>query len=233
MNKIGISRNLGEIKVRIEEAARRAGRDAAGVKLVAVSKKHPPTTIRSGVASGIHDFGESYAQELVEKAETLSSRSDEIRWHFIGHLQRNKVAHLLPYVTMIHAVDSERLARQIDKEAQKIGRIIPVLLQVNTSGESSKYGCFPGGALTLAERILEMENIEVHGLMTLAARVDDPDDARPMFQLLRDTRDLISEKIGCDLPELSMGMSEDFEVAVEEGSTMVRLGTRLFGPRPV
>lgn len=232
MNKTGIRRNLAEIQERINAAAGRVGRDPAEIKLVGVSKKHPPTLIRSGVAAGLHNFGESYAQELVEKADELSALENKIRWHFIGHLQRNKVAQILPHVAMIHAVDSERLARQIDRHAEILGITIPVLLQVNTSGEASKYGCYPGGAVTLAERVMEMKHVDVQGLMTLAARANDAVDARPKFQLLRDTRDLVSDRLGRELPELSMGMSEDFEIAIEEGSTYVRLGTVLFGSRP-
>ena len=226
-----IRKNFASIQQRIEEAAATVGRDPSDIEVVGVSKNHPLSSIVAARKAGLRLFGESYAQELSTKVEELGG-GEGMEWHFIGHLQRNKVAMILPHVAKIHAVDSERLARRIDREAEKLDRVMPVLLQVNTSGEASKYGCFPGGAMALAERIMEMEHLELRGLMTLAARADDSDDARPMFRLLRDTRDLVAEGLGCDLPELSMGMSEDFEVAIEEGSTCVRLGTLLFGPRP-
>lgn len=227
-----IDTNLRGVERRVEGACARAGRSPGEVTLVGVSKKQPIGLLREAYEAGLRDFGESYVQELVGRYDESSEFADQVTWHFIGHLQRNKVSTLLPLVGMVHSVDTERLAQTIDRYAGELGRVVPVLLQVNTSGESSKYGCYPGGALTLAERILELEHVELRGLMTLAAFSDDPEFTRPMFRLLRDTRDLICDRLDCELPVLSMGMSNDFEVAIEEGSTLVRVGTAIFGERP-
>ncbi len=214
-------------------ACDRSGRDPNDVRIVGVSKRHPLSAIRTAAAAGLTTFGESYVQELVEKREELADDLAGCDWHFIGHLQRNKVRALLPHCTMIESVDSERLARRIDREASETGRIMPVLLQVNTSGETSKFGCTPGGASEIATRIDELTSLDLRGCMTMARPTDDPDDtARRSFALLRDVRDLVADRLGRALPELSMGMSGDYAVAIEEGSTLVRIGTDLFGPRP-
>jgi hypothetical protein len=227
-----IDTKLHEVERRIESACDRAGRSRGDVTLVGVSKKQPIELLREAYAAGLRDFGESYVQELAGRYEESSEFADQVSWHFIGHLQRNKVSTLIPLAEMVHSVDAERLAGSIEQSARELGTVVPMLLQVNTSGEASKYGCSPGGALTLAERIMELEHLELRGLMTLAAYSDDPEFTRPMFRLLRDTRDLVSERLKLDLPVLSMGMSNDFEVAIEEGSTIVRVGTAIFGERP-
>lgn len=238
MGIVNVAENLAEIGRRIARACERVKRPAGEVTLVGVSKKHPNALLREAYDAGLRDFGESYAQELLGRFEQEDDRQQEdalpedIVWHFIGHLQRNKVSKILPVVDVLQSIDRERLIRQIARHAEAGDRPLPVLLQINTSGESSKYGCYPGGALTLAERILDEERLELRGVMTLAAYTDDPERTRPMFRLLRDTRDLICDRLGCDLPVLSMGMSNDFEVAIEEGSTMVRVGTAIFGERP-
>ncbi len=228
-----IGKRLLEVEANIAAACARAGRSRDEVTLVGVSKKQPAGLLREAYGAGLHDFGESYVQELADRHEELPDIAREITWHFIGHLQRNKVSTLLPLVDMVHAIDTERLAGAVDRQGEKLGRVTPVLLQVNTSGESSKFGCYPGGALTLAERIMNLEHVELRGLMTLAAFSDDPEFTRPMFRLLRDTRDLLRDRLDLELPVLSMGMSNDYEVAIEEGSTLVRVGTAIFGERSV
>lgn len=224
--------NLGRVQQELSVALNRAGRQPGEVRLCAVSKRHSVEAILAARSGGQGTFGESYAQELVRKSEALHEHRSALSWHFIGHLQRNKVSILLPHVDLIHGVDSERLARQIEKEAKKIDRTISVLLQVNTSGEESKFGCGPKEARGLAETIVELPHVELKGLMTLAARVENAEQARPMFRALARLRDEISRDLEISLPELSMGMSEDYHVAVEEGSTIVRIGTAIFGERP-
>ena len=221
-----------EVRKRVADACKRADRKASEITIIGVTKTKSLPEIKEGVDAGIHDLGENYVQELMEKEEELADLKETIRWHYIGHLQRNKAKYLVPFVSMIHSIDSERLAREVNKQGEKIGRKIPVLLQVNTSGESSKFGCYPGGAMTIAERMAEMEYLDMQGLMTLATFSDNSDIVRPMFRLLRDTRDLIADKTGLELAHLSMGMTNDFEIAIEEGATIIRIGTAIFGPRP-
>lgn len=226
-----IASRIDEARNRVEAACRRSDRDPSTVRIVAVSKRHSTRSILAAADAGITTFGESYVQELVEKRERLGDRPEGCNWHFIGHLQRNKVRALLPKISMIESVDSERLARRIDREAAAIGRRIPILLQVNTSNEHSKFGCQPGGAAQIAEHIAAMEHLELRGLMTMARDSEDVEIVRRSFVLLRELRDMIATSVDADLSELSMGMSGDFETAIEEGSTLVRLGTSLFGPR--
>lgn len=183
------------------------------------------------VAGGIVDIGENYVQELVDKSEHLHSASLDVRWHFIGHLQRNKARAIAPFVHAVHGVDSERLAVELARQAQIVGRTIPVFLQVNTSGEPSKYGVAPADAVALGRVIAAIDGIELVGLMTLAAFLDDPQGTRPMFRLLCSLRDQLQQATAEHHPHLSMGMTGDFEVAVEEGATHVRIGTALFGER--
>ncbi len=209
-------------------ACARVGRDPAGVTIIGVTKTKPVAAIEEAARAGLTDVGENYVQEFTEKHAALG---DLVRWHFIGHLQRNKVRVVAPIVSMIHAVDSERLGAEIDRWASATGRRLPVLLQVNTSGEESKFGVTPEGALPLARALAAMPGLDLRGLMTLAAFLDDPEGTRPMFRLLRETRDRLRQETSLDLPDLSMGMTNDFEVAVEEGATFVRVGTAIFGER--
>lgn len=223
-----IAEQYSSITARVAAACRRAGRSPEEVTIVGVTKTKPTATVRAAAEAGIVDVGENYVQELVAKHDELGGI---VRWHFIGSLQRNKVRSIIPFVHIIHAVDSERLGVEIDRQAQAAGRRVPVLLQVNTSDEKSKHGVTPAEAADLARRLSSLPGIELRGLMTLAAFLDDPEAVRPMFALLRTTRDRIERELGLHLPELSMGMTNDFEVAVEEGSTMVRIGTAIFGAR--
>ena len=217
-----------EVLTRVESACKRSDRDVSTVTVIGVSKKKPASLAQAAVDIGLNELGENYVQELLTKKDQVSQ---EARWHFIGHLQRNKVKYLAPFVAMIHGVDSERLAKEIDKQGKKCERRIPVLLQVNTSGEESKFGCHPDDADTLAQAIASYEHLDFQGLMTLAAFLDDPEAVRPMFSHLRGIRDELRSRYSLQLPHLSMGMTNDFEVAIEEGATLVRVGTALFGAR--
>lgn len=218
-----IDANLSAVRARCEEARRR-GRHGRAVTLVAVSKKKPLAAIEAARRAGCVDFGENYVQELVDKA--ARSQGLDLNWHFIGHLQRNKVKELLgARPVLIHGVDSERLLREIDKRAG--GEPRDVLVQVNVSGEGSKSGCAPADVPQLVAVAGELENVRVRGLMTMPP-IGEPEAARPHFRALRELADAVGRDV---LPELSMGMSHDFEVAIEEGATLVRVGTAIFGER--
>ncbi len=232
--RMSIADNLQRVRERIAEAAGRAGRRPEEVTLVAVTKTHPPEVALEAVRAGALDLGENYAQELVAKKEALEAAGVQgVRWHFIGHLQRNKVKYIAPFIHLIHSVDSLRLGQEISKRAQQAGRRIPVLIEVNVSGEETKFGVPPEQVRELAEGLLELEGVELQGLMTMAPIAEDPEQVRPIYRRLRE---LAEELAASGLPEqsmrhLSMGMTQDFEVAVEEGATIVRVGTAIFGPR--
>ncbi|MBD1206793.1 MAG: YggS family pyridoxal phosphate-dependent enzyme [Ignavibacteria bacterium] len=214
------------------EAAIAAGRLPDTVRVLAVSKTQPIETIHAALEAEITAFGENYAQEFKDKASRLTSDALIAEWHFIGHLQTNKVKMIAPYVSCIHSVDSARLAQEISKAASALGRTIDVLLQVNTSGEESKSGCEPHEIYALAEAALKEPNIRVRGLMTIAAFSDDAEFVRPMFRLLRSLRDELRTRFPeASFDELSMGMSGDYAAAIQEGSTMIRVGTAIFGER--
>ena len=193
-----------------------------GVTLVAVSKTQPAAAIREAHAAGQRDFGENYAQEWRDKAEALADL-EGLRWHFIGALQTNKVKYLAGRVHAIHTVDRVELAREVSRRFQQKGAVARVFLEVNTGGESSKAGCAPDAAPALAESVRALPAIEVAGLMTIPPPDEDP---RPHFRLLRALRDRLG------LAELSMGMSADWRIAVEEGASVIRVGTAIFGERP-
>lgn len=223
------------VRAQLAEAAQRAGRSPDSVRLIAVTKTHPASTVETALAAGLALFGENYVQELREKMDYFDTRSLPVQpqWHFIGHLQRNKVKYIARQVALIHSVDSAALAGEIDKQAKKYGRTIDVLLQVNTSGEESKFGCAPDDTLPLAEHVLTLPHVRVRGLMTIAAFADDAETTRPMFRLLRSLRDDLQMRFPqADFSELSMGMTNDFATAIEEGATYIRIGTALFGERP-
>jgi PLP dependent protein len=224
--------NLARIRERIEAAARRAGRDPGTVRLVAVSKTVGAEKIREAVEAGAQVLGENYLQEAQKKIEALGPG---ISWHFIGHLQKNKAKYAVRLFDLIHSVDSLALAEELDRAAEKNGRIQEILLQADLSGEATKFGAGEGEILQIAERIQGLKNVSVKGLMTMPPFSGDPEDSRPYFRKLRSLRDRLARmKIpGIFLEDLSMGMSGDFEVAIEEGATLVRIGTAVFGPRPV
>jgi len=229
---LAIQDRLAQVRQRLEDAARRSGREPDEVTLVAVTKTRSVPEIREAIAAGATDFGENYVQEMVAKHEELAAEQ-EVRWHFIGHLQRNKVKYLAPFCALIHAVDSQRLAEEIDKRAAAVGRRQPVLIEVNVSGEESKFGVEPADVEGLARRLLELEHVELRGLMTMAPYSEDAEASRPIYARLRElAQDLQRRGLPPEaLAELSMGMTQDFEVAVEEGATIVRVGRAIFGPR--
>jgi len=222
--------NVRKIKQKIREVCLKTGRNPEDVTIVAVTKTVPVERIIEVVKAGIYDIGENKVQELLEKRKSI----DNVRWHFVGHLQTNKVKYIVDFVHLIHSVDSFKLALEIDKRAKRINRVVDVLIEVNTSGELAKYGVKPEEALNLVRQISEnCEYVQVKGLMTVAAYLPNPEDVRPMFRTLRELRDEISKfnLRNVEMRHLSMGMSNDYEVAVEEGATIVRIGTAIFGPR--
>lgn len=217
-----IARNLAAVRARIGAAAERVGRTPGDITLVGVSKTHPPDAVAAAFAAGLRDFGENRVQEAAAKIDALRAQDVAPRWHLVGHLQRNKVAAALDLFDILHSVDSERLAEAISAQAT---RPVRVFIEVNVAGEAAKFGVPPGEAAGLAERIGALPKLDLLGLMTVAPQVDDPEDVRRVFRTLRELRDAIG------LRELSMGMTDDFEVAVEEGSTLVRVGRAIFGAR--
>jgi pyridoxal phosphate enzyme (YggS family) len=222
-----LAANLAAVEARLAAACARAGRDRRAVTLVAVTKSAPDEVAALLPGLGALDLAENRPQELWRRAALLGP---PVRWHFVGHLQRNKVERTVPLVTLLHSVDSLRLLEALEAEAGRQGRALSALIEVNCSGEASKGGLAPEEARALVGALRELRHIRVRGLMTMAAPADDPEEARPAFRLLRATRDALRAEVGAahDLAELSMGMSGDFEVAVEEGATLVRLGTVLF-----
>jgi PLP dependent protein len=221
----------GRIKVVEEQIARiaqRCGRLPSEIGLIAVSKSQSAEAVREALEAGQLVFGENRAQELIAKVPLLPP---SIHWHFIGHLQKNKVRKVLPLVDLVHGVDSTELALDIDRIASELGLFPRVLLEVNVSGEATKFGFTPEVARREAARLLALPRVQLEGLMTIAPVVDAADKARPFFAQLRTLRDRIATENQVDLPTLSMGMSDDFEAAIQEGATLVRLGTAIFGPR--
>jgi pyridoxal phosphate enzyme (YggS family) len=226
LNKIPA--RLAEVKQRIDEATRRAGRAPGSARLVAVSKGKPAEAIRAAFAAGQRDFGENYAQELAAKADALGDLAG-LRWHAIGQLQRNKAKQVARVASVIHSVDRADLVSELDRRAGAMSRKIDVLVEVNVAGEATKSGCAPEEAGAVLDAIAKAPNLRAVGLMTMAPFFDEPELARPTFAELR----ALQGKLGgaSALPELSMGMSHDFEVAIEEGATLVRVGTAIFGAR--
>ncbi len=221
-----IRENLDAIRGRMAEAAARSGRDPSAVALVAVTKRNPPELIRLLVDAGVNDLGENYPQELWGKVEALADLP--ARWHLIGHLQGNKAKKTLPMVRMIHGVDSRKLLLTLDDLAGGLADPPSVCLQVNASAEASKHGWDPDAILRDALSISGCRRISVVGLMTMAGYGTTDEEARPAFAMLRTLRDRLRIETGLALPELSMGMSGDFTAAIEEGATMVRVGSALF-----
>jgi pyridoxal phosphate enzyme (YggS family) len=219
---------LEAVRARVAEAARRAGRAPESVTLLAVTKGKPVEAIRAALAAGQRDFGENYAQELEQKARELANESPAPRFHFIGQLQRNKVKQVVPSVATIQSVDRGELAAEIDKRAQALGLKVGVFAEVGF-GEANKGGVELEALRPLVDAIRSKPALELRGLMTVPPDVDDPEEARPYFAAVRAWRDQHAP----DLRELSMGMSHDFEVAIEEGATIVRVGTAIFGARHV
>jgi PLP dependent protein len=231
---MSISENTASIRDRIAAAADRARRDPGEIALMAVTKTFPPERIREAYDAGLRLFGENRVQEFAGKAEALSDLRDA-DWHMIGHLQTNKAANAAELFSAVDSVDSLRLAQKLNSAAQELGKKLAVLIEINVGGESAKSGVAPGSKALdeLLQGAAQLEHLEFRGLMTVPPFTDDPQQARPYFRKLRQLRDQIDAR---KLPKismsvLSMGMSHDFEVAIEEGSTCVRLGTAIFGER--
>ena len=219
--------NLATVRGRINDAALAAGRDPAAVTLMAVSKTITPLVIALAHDAGVTTFGENRVQELQAKVAALP----ELRWELIGTLQRNKVRAALEVATRIQSVDSIALAEAIERIAAETDRIIPVLLQVNVVGEATKHGVTPTEAITVVRAIARLPHLRGEGLMTVAPAVDDQQLTRPVFAAMRVLRDRLRDEVGATWTELSMGMSDDFPMAIAEGATIVRIGRALFGPR--
>jgi len=228
-----IKSNFEKVKQRVIKAALSCGRNPDEIKIVAVSKSHPVDIVANGISAGIKVFGENYVQEMKEKIEQLESRQiAQPEWHYIGHLQTNKVKYIVPYVSLIHSVDSVHLAEEISKHAKKLNKTIDILLQINTSGEDSKSGCAPEETCDIFRVVKEIENINVVGLMTIGSFSDNEFIYRNEFRLLKSMKEQMNIKYPeVNVKHLSMGMSHDFEAAIEEGATIVRIGTAIFGER--
>ncbi|MDE7436237.1 MAG: YggS family pyridoxal phosphate-dependent enzyme [Lachnospiraceae bacterium] len=225
-----LKENLIQVEEKINAACQRAGRSRSEVTLIAVSKTKPIPMLSEIYAEGIRNFGENKVQEILEKHEELPN---DIKWHMIGHLQRNKVKSVIDKVSLIHSVDSFRLAEEINIQAKKKNITVPILVQVNIAGEDTKFGITREDAIVLTEQIAELDNLRIQGLMTIAPLVNDPEDNRQYFRGIRqlsvDIRNKNIDNVCMDI--LSMGMTGDYEVAIEEGATMVRVGTGIFGAR--
>ena len=224
-----LTENVIEVEKNIQAACDRAGRSREEVRLIAVSKTKPVSDIEEVLTTGILDYGENKVQELSDKYDVLPKN----RWHMIGHLQRNKVKYLIGKTVLIHSVDSLRLAEQIEHEAAKADTIMNVLIEVNVAGEESKFGTTCNEAIELVRAVAALKHVKIKGLMTIAPFTDNPEDNRIYFKKLKQLSvDIKSKNIdNVDMDELSMGMTGDYEVAIEEGATMVRVGTGIFGER--
>jgi len=226
-----IYQNVEHIRERTRIACLKAGRDPAAVTLLAVSKTFPATAVKKAVDAGVLDIGENYVQEMLKKREDLQDSS--IRWHFIGHLQSNKVKYLSDWVFLIHAVDNATLAGEINKRGVQFGRFVDILVEVNTTDESSKFGVHPQETVKFIQSLSSLDHIKIKGLMTIGPFLPDPEGSRPMFRQLRMLKEEISllNLPNVEMEHLSMGMTGDFEVAIDEGATIIRIGTAIFGSR--
>ena len=226
---MGVAENFAAIRQRVTAACLRKERDPDSVRLLAVSKGMPPESIVAAVEADQVYFGESKVQEAKAKIPHCPGRC---RWQMIGHLQSNKARDAVQLFEMIQSVDSLPLAEEIDEWSDRIGKRMPVLLEVNVAGEAAKFGFKPEALIEQLHALNALPRIEIHGLMTIAPWTPDPEKVRPIFRRLCELKSDCEQKLGAPLPHLSMGMSGDFEVAIEEGATMIRIGTALFGPRP-
>ena len=222
---------IAHIETKVQEAALRVGRNPEEIRLVAVSKTKPVEMVAEAFEAGQRIFGENYIQEAVEKIQRLEEK--DIQWHFIGHLQSKKSKYAAGNFELIHSVDSLKLATELNKQAAKKGVLQNILIQVNTSGEESKSGTTEVEVVQMIREIAELKHVAIKGLMTMPAFFDDPEGARPFFKQLRQIKERIETLVipNVEMKELSMGMTGDFEVAIEEGATLVRVGTAIFGPR--
>ena len=223
-----VAENVAVIQERVERAATRAGRRAADITIVGISKTFPAERVREAFELGVRHFGENRVQEWESKAPVVEGLA--ATWHLVGHLQRNKAARAIRLFHTIDSLDSLPLAEKLSQAAGE-GRRLPVLIEVRLDSAVTKSGCDPAELSRLVEGLLLMPRLELRGLMTVPEMTEDPQGARPVFRRLREMRDAVSRQHQCQLPELSMGMSRDFEIAIEEGATQIRLGTALFGAR--
>lgn len=226
-----IQDNLTVIRNKIQTAAASCGRDPAGIVLVGVSKKKPVEKLRQAINAGLTDLGENYIQEAVDKIDAIGRTA--ACWHFIGHLQSNKARFAVQYFDLIHTVDKIKLAKEIDKQAGKINKRQKILLQVNIAHEETKSGAGAHEVLELAQTVMKFKNLELQGLMCMPPYFEDPEEARPYFRYLAQIREkIVNAGMAVDaMRHLSMGMSHDFAVAIQEGATLVRVGTAIFGSR--
>jgi len=227
---MSIHENVQFVRNKIAEAYRRSGRESEEIELVAITKTVGVEQINKAIEAGIRIVGENRVQEAWRKFQEVGK---EVHWHMVGHLQTNKVKRVLQFADMIHSVDSVYLAREIQTQAEKLDRTVEILIQVNTSGEESKFGLEPEATIGAIEEVSALTNLKIKGLMTIGAFLPNPEDVRPCFKLLRELRDRVNERkiAAVQMEALSMGMTNDYEVAIEEGSTMVRVGTAIFGKR--
>ena len=225
---VSVAENLDLIQQRIRAACGRAGRDPSSVTLLGVTKGQPPDAVNEAARLGLTSFGENKIQEAKAKIPLCSGKA---HWHFIGHLQTNKCRDAVGLFEMIQSVDSLYLAEEISKRAEQASKTMPILLEVNLAGEASKFGYAPEKLLAELNQLNALTKIEVHGFMTVPPWSPNAENVRPVFRQLRELKERAEQMLGAPLPHLSMGMSGDFEVAIEEGATIVRVGTALFGPR--
>lgn len=226
---MGLAENLATIRERINAACARASREPSSVTLLAVTKTQPPEVVSEAARLGLSLFGENKVQEAKNKIPQCPGK---VAWHMIGHLQSNKARDAVELFSMIESVDSFHLAEEINRRAEQAAKTLPILLEVNIVGEASKFGYKPEQLLLDFERLNSLHRLEIHGLMTVPPWTPTPERVRPVFQRLRELKEQCEQRLGAPLPHLSMGMTGDFEVAIEEGSTIVRIGTALFGERP-
>ena len=225
---MSLTENLDSIQQRIRAACDRAGRNPESVTLLAVTKGQPPEVVNEAGKLGLAFFGENKIQEAKAKIPLCSGK---LRWHFIGHLQTNKCRDAVELFGLIQSVDSLHVAQEISKRAEQAGKTMPILLEVNLAGEASKFGYRPDTLEAELNQINSLSRMEIHGLMTVPPWTSNAENVRPVFRQLRELKERAEQVLGAPLPHLSMGMSGDFEVAIEEGATIVRIGTALFGPR--
>ncbi len=225
-----LKKRLTQVKTKIKTAALKSNRSPKEIKLVAVSKNQSINKVKLLVDHGIKTFGENRVQELIKKKNELSNYN--INWHFIGHLQRNKVKYLMRMKNckMIQSLDSWRLAKEINKRAKKNEKVITTLVEINISGDENKFGIEPEETIDFVNRVCKLSNLKINGLMAIAPYLENPNETRPYFQRMARLMEKINNK-GYNLKELSMGMSNDYQIAIEEGATMIRIGTALFGSR--
>jgi pyridoxal phosphate enzyme (YggS family) len=229
---LSIADNVERVRTRMRQAAERAGRDPRSVRLVAASKTVDAARVRAAIAAGVTIVGENYLQETRQKLGQIGRSG--VEWHLIGPLQRNKVRYVFDLFDMMHSLDRLELAEEINRRAERLGRRLPALLEVNVGEEASKSGWTPAALHKDINQLAGLPNIEVRGLMTIPPPTPHPSEARPFFRAVRELRDRLAQEgyDGMSFDELSMGMTADYDVAIEEGATLVRVGTAIFGPRP-